>query len=104
MDRLQRFTSEPGKDLLILDCNPSCKPIDLVCHSFGGRSLGCAFLQDYEPYVRWIDEYWMGYIQFDTAAGRQFSVHRNDERLQRKPFGRRYVESLKAAKAEKFGI
>ena len=104
MDRLQRFTSEAGKDLLILDGNPSCKPFDLVCHSFEGKSLGCAFLQDYEPYVRWIDEYWMGYIQLDATTGRQFTVHRNDERLQRKSFGRRYVESLNAAKAEKFGI
>ena len=43
MDRLQRFTSESGKDLLILDGNPSGKPFDLVCHSFEGRSLGCAF-------------------------------------------------------------
>ena len=46
----------------------------------------------------------MVYIQFDATTGRQFSDHRNDERLQRKSFGRRYVESLKAAKAEKFGI
>jgi hypothetical protein len=56
MDRLQRFTTEPGKELLILDGNPSCKPVDIVCHSFEGRSLGCAFLQAYHPYVRWIAE------------------------------------------------
>jgi hypothetical protein len=97
MDRLQRFTSEAGKDLLILDGNPSCKPFDLVCHSFKGRSLGCAFLQDYEPYVRWIDEYWMNYVQIEPTTGRQFTIHRNDEHLQRKSFGRKYVESLKAA-------
>jgi hypothetical protein len=46
----------------------------------------------------------MGYIQFDATTGRQFSVHRTDERLQRKSFGRRYVESHNAAKTEKFEI
>ena len=30
MAKLQRFTSEAGKDLLILDGNPSCKPFDIV--------------------------------------------------------------------------
>ena len=104
MDKLQRFTTEAGKSLLILDGNPSCKPFDLVCHLHEGRTLGCVFLQDYEPYVRWIDEYWMGYLKLEPSTGRFFTVHRDDERMQRKSFGRMYVESLKAAKAERFGI
>ena len=46
-----------------------------------------AFLQDYEPYVRWVDEYWMGYIGLDERTGRHFTEHADDERMQRKSFG-----------------
>lgn len=104
MSKLQRFTSEAGKSLLILDGNPSCKPFDIVCNRFTSRSFGLAFLQDYEPYIRLVDEYWMGYIGLDGRTGRFFTQHANDERIQRKSFGRAYVESLNAAKDEKFGI
>jgi len=104
MAKLQRFTSEAEKNLLILDGNPSCKPFDIVPHKVEGRSLGLAFLQDYEPYVRWVDEYWMAYIGLDERTGRLFTEHADDERMQRKSFGRKYVESLKAAGNEKFGI
>ena len=104
MVNLQRFTSEVGKNLLILDGNPSCKPFDIVCHGFEGGSLGMALLQDYEPYVRWVDGYWAEYIQIDERTGRSFIEHAKDERMQRKSFGRKYVESLKAASVEKFGI
>jgi len=85
---LQRFTSEAGKDILILDGNPSCKPFDIVCHKFESRSLGLAFLQDYEPYIRWVDGYWIGYIGFDERTGRHFTEHADDERMQRNSFGR----------------
>ena len=104
MDKLQRFTSEAGKNLLILDGNPSCKPFDVVCHKFDGQSLGLAFLQDYEPYIRWVDDYWMSYIDIDEKTGRFFTSHATDARMQRKSFGRRYVDALNAAKNEKFGI
>lgn len=104
MDKLQRFTTEAGCDLVILDGNPSCKPFDLVSHSLAGRQLECAFLQDYEPYVRRIDEYWMGYLQLDERTGRFYTMHRDDEIMQKNSFGKKYVEALKAAKAEKFGI
>jgi hypothetical protein len=43
MDKLQRFTTEAGHDLLILDGNPTCKPFDLVCHSHEERQLGLVF-------------------------------------------------------------
>jgi hypothetical protein len=66
--------------------------------------LGLAFLQDYEPYIRWVDEYWMTYIGFDERTGRHFTEHAGDERMQKGSFGRQYVESLKAARDEKFGI
>jgi hypothetical protein len=107
MDKLQCFTKEVGKDLLIVDGNPSCKPFDVACHKFHGfedRSLALAFLQDYEPYIRWVDAYWMGYINFNETAGRSFSGLVNDERMQRKSFGRKYVDALKAVREEKFGI
>ncbi len=104
MNKLQRFTSEAGKDLLIVDGNPSCKPFDIVCHRFEDRSLGLAFLQDYEPYIRWVDQYWMTYIGLNERTGRHFTEHADDERMQKGSFGRQYVESLKAARGEKFGI
>ncbi|MEZ0231373.1 MAG: hypothetical protein ACAH12_00920 [Methylophilaceae bacterium] len=104
MDKLQRFTSEAKKDLLILDGNPSCKPFDVVCNRFEGRSLGMAFLQDYVPYIRWVDMYWMGYIGLNEKSGRYFTEHAYDERMKQKSFGRQYVDSLNAAKDEKFGI
>ena len=63
-----------------------------------------AFLQDYEPDVKWVDEYWMGYIGLDERTGRHFTEHADDKRMQRKSFGRQYVESLEAARNEKFGI
>jgi hypothetical protein len=66
--------------------------------------LALAFLQDYEPYIRWVDAYWMGYINFNETAGRSFSGLVNDERMQRKSFGRKYVDALKAVREEKFGI
>ena len=104
MNKLRRFTSEVGRSLLILDGNPSYKPFDIVSHKVDGRYLGLAFLQDYDPYVRWVDEYWMAGIGLDERTGRFFTEHADDERMQRKSFGRQYVESLKAARNEKFGI
>jgi hypothetical protein len=81
MDKLRRFTAEAGIDLIILDGNPSCKPFDLVMHSHADNQLSLVFLQDYEPYVRCIDDYWRGYLRLDSASGRFFTDHRNDERL-----------------------
>lgn len=104
MDKLQRFTTEAGRDLLILDGNPSCKPFDILCHKFTDRSLGIVFLQDYEPYVKWADAYWMHYIGLDERTGRHFTEHADNERMQKKSFGSQYVDSLKAARDEKFGI
>jgi hypothetical protein len=46
----------------------------------------------------------MEYIGLNEKTGRHFTEHAGDERMQRKSFGRQYVESLKAAKDEKFGI
>jgi hypothetical protein len=46
----------------------------------------------------------MGYVRLEESTGRFYTIHRDDERMQKNSFGRRYVEALKAAKAEKFGI
>lgn len=70
MDKLRRFTTETG--IMILDGNPSCKLFDLAMHSHADIQLNLVFLQDYEPYVRCIDEYWRGYFRLDSALVRFF--------------------------------
>jgi hypothetical protein len=51
-----------------------------------------------------VDEYWMGYLRLDERTCRFYAIHRDDERMQKISFLRKYVEALKTAKAGKFGI
>jgi hypothetical protein len=70
MDVLQRFTSQSGKDLILLDGNPDCKPFDIICHRFEENQLGIGLLQDYDPFIRWADKYWMQAITLNKLSGR----------------------------------
>lgn len=100
--KLQRFTGEAQKDLIVLDGNPSCKPFDIICHRFTQGSLGMGLLQDYAPFIRWCDGYWFSAISIHEKTGR--AAIDLDERGMRKSFGKLYLESIKAAMGEKFGI
>jgi len=101
--KLHSFANESGKDLVILQGNPKCRPYDVIRPNINqGGSLG--FFQDYDPYFRICDAYWMGYVRFDNNTGAPEISWEMDARQIEKIFGGKFLAAIETSRNEKFGI
>lgn len=102
MMKLLTFVHESSSNLIILDGNPSCKPFDIVSHKFSEKALGMGLLQDYDPYIRWCDEYWFAQIKTCSQTGQHTLDF--DDRTIAKDFGKSYLKAINETRDYKFGI
>lgn len=101
LSKLHAFSRESGCRLLVVDGSPAFKPYDIVSGALDSGSLHLAFWQDYDPYVRIADAYWLQYVQTDKDGKMWINA---DERAIQKAFGSRYVGAINQSRAEKFGL
>lgn len=101
--KLQLFSSEANRSIIILHGNPKCRPYDVLApNRTNGGQLG--FFQDYEPFFRICDSYWMQYINFNSYNSTPEIAWNMDDRQIEKTFGLKYLEAIEKSRIEKFGI
>lgn len=101
LKKIHVFSKEAGSVVLIADGTPSFKPYDVINGEMEWPSLLLAFWQDYDPFLRLADEYWMSYTKTDEEGKMWIDA---DERAIGKAFGNQYVVAIGRSRAEKFGI
>ena len=101
LTKLYNFSKESGCVVLLVDGSPSYKPYDLIDGTLNWPTLKLAFWQDYDPFVRIADEYWLSYVKLDPDGKMWIDA---DERGVKGAFGKQYVAAVEMARAEKFGL
>lgn len=101
LTKLYNFSMESGCVVLLADGNPALKPYDVIDGSLDWPSLKLAFWQDYDPFIRFADAYWISYVKMDPDGKMWLDA---DERAIKKAFGKQYIAAIERSRAEKFGI
>jgi len=99
MDKLREFADSSGTRVLHLTGLPDYRAYHQFIPGFGD-ALTLAFFQDYEPYVRTVDDYWLSSLRHDKRTGRAFFTH--DQRGRRKSFGQGLVDAVTTARHARF--
>jgi hypothetical protein len=98
--KLRHLSNQLNCDVLLLTGVPDYRAYQQILPHTEQNALSLAFFQDYAPYVRTVDQYWLQLLRFDETTGRMF--FEMDERRLGKAFGRNYLEAVKSARAARF--
>lgn len=100
MSRLWQFSNSVKIPIILLSGQPSVRPYNQIPVGFPHNTLNAVFFKDYDPYVDYVDNYWLQSTEFDERTGRMKFTH--DDRAARKSFGQRYVDAIGAARSARF--
>lgn len=99
VDKLREFAAESDRRVLHLTGIPDHRAYHQFIPGFVA-GLTMAFFQDYDPWIRTVDDYWLQSLDMDEKTGRMKWTH--TEHGLGKSFGRLYVEAVAAARGARF--
>lgn len=96
----RNLTSQLNLRIVLLTGIPEYMAYDSIVPQSKKNSLQAVFFQDYDPFLRIADEYWLAQLEFDENNGHMYFPH--DDRAAEKSFGNKYVEAIHAARSARF--
>ena len=94
------LASETKATVVLLPGTPECRIYNAVTANSADNTFIGTIFQDYEPYLRVADSYWLAQATLDPTNGRmKFDF---DERKIRKAFGDGYAKALEASRSARF--
>ncbi|HEY42336.1 MAG TPA: hypothetical protein G4O18_10875 [Dehalococcoidia bacterium] len=100
ISKVRLLSNATNTMVVILPGTPECRIYNAVRPMMAKNSYVGVIFQDYEPYLRIADEYWLQQTIFDKTTGRvKFAF--NDRQIY-KAFGRQYTKALRASRSARF--
>lgn len=86
--------------IVLLTGIPEYMAYDSIFPNSKPNTLQAVFFLDYAPFLKVVDDYWLPQLEFDENNGHMYFPH--DDRAAEKSFGKKYVESIHAARSARF--
>lgn len=96
----RKLSTEKDRRVVLLTGITRYMLYDSIAPGSSGHELQAVLFQDYEPFLRVADMYWIQQCEFDENNGHMYFPH--DDDAAKKSFGKNYVEAVHAARSARF--